>query len=148
MNSRNQRGVTLIELMIVIVIIGIIASVAYPSYLNNVRDTRRADCAAALVGLGNAMERFYSVNGTYRGAAAGGADTGAPASFVSTTCPIDGGDPTYNLTIETATDSIYALRATPTGAQAQDDCGALSLTNRGLKGVVGADAGLTWQDCW
>jgi len=143
----KQRGVSLLELMIVIVIIGIVASIAYPSYVDNVQDTRRAECSGALVGLGNAMERFYSVNGTYLGAAAGGANTGAPALFAAS-CPVDGGNATYNLTIQAATASTYALLATPVGAQTADECGSLTLTNRGLKGVAGADAGLTWDDCW
>jgi len=144
---RSQRGMNLIELMIVVAIIGIIGAVAYPSYLNNVRESKRAECSGALAGLANAMERFYSVNGTYLGAAAGGANTGAPAVF-RTTCPVDGSDTTYNLTIDAATASTYSLRATPVGTQTEDSCGSLSLTNTGVKGVIGAATGYTWQDCW
>ena len=93
------------------------------------------------------MERFYSVNGSYLGAAAGGANTGAPAVF-STSCPIDGNTATYNITIQVATTSTYMLNAAPTGVQTDDQCGTLSYSNTGVKGVVGADAGVTWQDCW
>jgi len=148
MRSRNnQRGVNLIEMMIVVAIIGIIAAIAYPSYLEQLRDTRRADCSGALVSLGNAMERHYSVNGSYLAAAAGGADTGAPAIF-AVACPVDGGTATYNITIQAATASTYALNAAPIGVQADDKCGTLSMTNTGVKGVTGADAGITWQTCW
>lgn len=147
MGPKRQSGITLIELMVVIVIIGILAAVAYPSYTDNVRDSRRAECTGALSSLANAMERFYSVNGDYLGAAAAGANTGAPAVYTAT-CPADGGDATYNLTIAAATASTYQLRATPVGAQANDECGSLSLTSTGVKGVIGADAGVTWQDCW
>ena len=142
-----QAGFTLIELMIVILIVGILAAIAYPSYRDNVLDSRRTECSGTLSSLGSAMERFYSVNGSYLGAAAAGANTGAPAVY-TTTCPADGGDATYNLTIAAATASTFQLQATPVGAQADDECGALSLTNTGVKGVVGADAGVTWQDCW
>jgi len=144
---RNQGGFNLIELMIVVAIVGIIAAIAYPSYQRQLQDTRRADCSGALVGLGNAMERFYSVNGSYLEAAAGGADTGAPAVF-STSCPIDGNTPTYDITIEAAEASTYLLHAAPTGVQTDDKCGTLSYSNTGVKNVVGADAGVTWQDCW
>lgn len=142
-----QQGFNLVELMITVAIVGIIAAVAYPSYQEQVRGTRRADCAGALVSLGNAMERFYTVNSTYQGAAAGGANTGAPAVF-PTSCPVDGGTATYNLTIQAATASTYTLQAAPVGAQAGDRCGSFTLTNTGLKGVTGAEAGVTWQDCW
>ena len=148
MRSINkQGGFSLIELMVVVAIIGILAAFAYPAYLEQIRQTRRADCSGALVSLGNAMERHYSVSGSYLAAAAGAADTGAPAIF-PVACPVDGGTATYNLTIQAATASTYALNAAPTGVQADDKCGTLSMTNTGVKGVTGANAGITWQTCW
>ncbi len=144
----RQKGVNLIELMIVVVIIGIIVSVAYPSYTNQIQKTRRADCSGALVSLGAAMERHFTVTGSYLRAADLGADSGAPAIFAST-CPVDGSAPTYNLTIAVGTTvSTYSLQAAPIGPQADDKCGTLTLSNRGFKDVVGADAGVTRQDCW
>ena len=146
-NWKKQRGINLIELMIVVAIIGIIMSFAYPAYLEQIRDTRRADCTGALVGLGNAMERHYSINGSYLAAAAAGADTGVPAIYAAS-CPVDGGAATYNITIAAAATSTYTLNAAPTGAQTGDECGTLTLTNTGVKGVTGASGGVTWQNCW
>lgn len=145
--SVKQGGFNLVELMIVVAIVGILAAFAYPSYLEQVRSTKRADCSGALVSLGNAMERYYSVNGSYLGAADAGANTGTPAVFTGS-CPVDGGQANYNLTIQAATASTYVLNATPTGSQTADKCGTLTFSNTGVKGVTGAAAGKTWQDCW
>ena len=128
---RKARGITLIELMIAVAIVAIIAAVAYPSYLEQVRKTRRSDCSGALASLGSAMERHFTVNSTYLGAAAGGANTGAPAIF-ATSCPVDGGVATYNLTIQAATATTYTLQAAPTGPQSGDKCGNFTLTNLSL----------------
>jgi len=144
---KKQRGFNLIELMIVVAIVGLLAAFAYPSYLEQMRKTKRADCAGALTSLGSAMERFFTVNSTYQGAGAGGGNTGAPTIFQDS-CPVDGGTATYNLTIQAATASTYSVQAAPVGQQASDKCGTLTLTNTGLKGVTGASAGVTWQDCW
>lgn len=144
---KKQQGFNLVELMIAVAIVGVITAFAYPSYQEQVRKTRRADCSGALASFASTMERFYTVNNTYRGAADGGVDTGAPAIFPDT-CPVDGGDATYNLTIQAANVSTFEVRAAPVGGQANDKCGTLTLTNRGLKGITGAATGMTPEKCW
>jgi type IV pilus assembly protein PilE len=144
---KKSHGFTLIELMIGVAIIALIAAFAYPSYQEQVRKTRRADCSGALTALSQAMERHYTINNSYLGAAAAGADTGAPAVY-PTACPVDGGTATYNLTIAAATASTYRVEAAPVGSQAGDKCGTFTLTNTGVKNVSGADGGITWQECW
>ena len=125
-----KKGFTLIELLIAIAIIGILAAVAYPSYMNSVIKSRRVDAQAALLGFAQAMERNYTLNGTYKGAASGGADTGAPTIF-SNKSPIDGSDTYYNLTIASAAVNTYTLQATAVGSQLGD--GNLQLTSTGAK---------------
>ncbi len=144
---KRQQGFSLIELMIAAGIVALIAAFAYPSYIEQLRKTRRADCSGALVSLASAMERHQTMNNTYLGAAAGGSNTGAPAVF-PTTCPVDGGTATYNLTIAAATASTFRIEAAPTGAQSGDNCGTFTLTSTGVKDIKDAAAGKTWQDCW
>lgn len=144
---KKSHGFTLIELMIGVAIVALIAAFAYPSYQEQVRKTRRADCSGALTALSQAMERHYTINNSYLGAAAAGANTGAPAVYPAA-CPVDGGTATYNLTIAAATASTYRVEAAPVGSQATDKCGTFALTNTGVKTVSDADAGITWQECW
>lgn len=143
----TQHGFSLIELMVVIAIVGILAAIAYPAYTEQIRSTKRSDCAGALTGLANAMERHYSITGSYLGAGNAGGNTGAPSIF-PTSCPLDGDAASYNLVIQAATASTYNLRANPINAQSDDKCGTLELRNTGAKNVSSADSGITWQDCW
>lgn len=154
--KRSLSGFTLIELMMVVVIIGILAAIAYPSFMDQIRKSRRADAEGALMGFAGAMERHFTQTGSYcdAGGAGGGStcggganDTGSP-SIYATQSPLDGDTTYYDLTINAATASTYTLRATPTGTQAIDHCGTLTLTNTGQKGITGQDAGYVWQDCW
>jgi type IV pilus assembly protein PilE len=143
----NTKGFTLIELMITVAIIGILAGIAYPSYQDSVRKSRRADAKGALLGFANAMERYFTENNTYEDAAVGPADTGPPRIY-KTTSPVDGGPAYYNLTISAATVNTYTLNAARTGVQSTDKCGTLTLTQTGARDIVNQDTGITAADCW
>jgi prepilin-type N-terminal cleavage/methylation domain-containing protein len=58
-NKVLQKGFTLIELMIAVVVIAILAAIAYPSYQDSVRKSRRADAKSALMEHAQFMERTY-----------------------------------------------------------------------------------------
>ena len=66
MNRLNKiKGMTLIELMIVVVIVGILASIAYPSYRDQMTKTRRSDGQVKLMEIMNAQERYFTNYGSY-----------------------------------------------------------------------------------
>ncbi|MCG8537230.1 MAG: type IV pilin protein [Pseudomonadales bacterium] len=129
-STGTKSGFTLIELMIVVAIIAIIATVAYPAYTESSKKARRADAKGAMMGFSQAMERHFTENNTYLGAANGGGNTGAPGIYPSE-APIDGGQKFYDLTIQAATATTYTLRATPKNGQAGD--GNLEITHTGVK---------------
>ncbi len=66
--STKHKGFTLIELMIAAAIIAIIAAIAYPSYQDSVRKSRRVDAKAALLNAAQVLERCYTEKSTYKGA--------------------------------------------------------------------------------
>lgn len=142
---QQQRGFTLIEVMIVVAIIALLAGIAWPSYQNQVRSSNRADAQGALMGLAQAMERHYTENGTYEEAAAGGGDTGSPAIFPSE-APLDGSRKYYDLEITDATETGYELTASPksTGVQAGDGDLTLSSTGERLWDEKGSGTTKPW----
>ncbi len=62
---KKMRGVTLIELMIVVMILGILAAVAYPNYRDAAARAKRNEAKAALLKLATNQERFYLNANTY-----------------------------------------------------------------------------------
>jgi type IV pilus assembly protein PilE len=61
----TQHGFTLIELMIVVAIIGIISGIAYPSYQETIRESKRKDIQAEMLKVAGLFEREYTKNGSY-----------------------------------------------------------------------------------
>ena len=62
---KHMRGITLIELMIVVVIVGILAAFAYPNYQEFTARAKRNEARAALLRLATNQERFYLNNNTF-----------------------------------------------------------------------------------
>lgn len=63
--NTTQRGMSLIELMIVIAIIGILVAAAYPSYRDHVIKTRKTDAAVLINKVMQAQERLFVNTLTY-----------------------------------------------------------------------------------
>ncbi len=125
----QQRGFTLIEVMIVVAIIGIVSAIAYPSYQNYVTETRRADGHLALMNAAQSIERCKATAFSY-------ANCTVPANLQTS----DEGQ--YTLTVAT-TRSTYTLTATAQGAQAHDSkCPTITLNDQGQQGHTGAGP------CW
>ena len=61
----KMRGVTLLELMIVLVIIAIIVAFAYPNYRDFTDRARRTEAKAILLEIAQNQERFYLQNNRY-----------------------------------------------------------------------------------
>lgn len=146
LESKHERGFTLVEVMVVVGIIGILAAIAYPAYQEYLRKARRADAAAALLENSQFLERFFTENGRYDQNAAGTA-----VALPVTVSPREaGGGGAYTITLDGAGTSAtsYRLLATPIsgGSMDGDACGTLTLNQLGQKGISGGS--LSAVQCW
>ena len=144
-SSREQRGFTLIELMIVVAIIAIIAAIAYPSYQNHVIKTRRAAAAACSLEAAQFMERFYTTNLSYANDKDGNA-----VSLPVGACANDIAD-YYTIRLSTTvpvTATSYKIEAEPKGSQATSDakCATLSIDHTGKK--MSSNTATAVGECW
>ena len=62
---RQERGFTLIELMITVAVIGILGAIAFPAYTDQVRKGRRAEARGHLMALLQQQERIMTQRNTY-----------------------------------------------------------------------------------
>ena len=165
MRQNTQNGFTLIELLIVIAIVGVLGGIAYSSYQDSMTKSRRADAKAALLELSVFMERLYTTTGCYNSGVdkiCGSADDAtAPALAVlipyyrynsagawtgAVATPKSGGVANYNLSLTVITASTFTLQAAPVATEPK--CGALTLTNTGVKGASYATTPAEVAACW
>ncbi len=133
-NHGCSAGFTLVELLIAVVVVGILAAVAWPSYQDSLRKSHRADAQAFLMDLAQQEQRYFL-------------DARAYASFttLNPTVPaaVSGYYATPVVTIPSgATPPTFSISISPTGAQAADSCGTLTIDSSGNK------TSSSGSNCW
>jgi type IV pilus assembly protein PilE len=133
---RRVRGLTLVEIAVVLAVVGIIATMAWPAHLAELQRARRLDATSALTRLQFAQERHRSAQGRY---AADLAELGPAAMLRSA-------EGLYDLSARSAGDGAVLLLARARADRAQHDdanCREITLQlNQGL-----ADPGPNGR-CW
>ena len=131
----RQAGFTLLELLIALAIIAILAAIAYPAYTGYVQEARRADGKAGLLETAQRLERCYTRQSSYQGCDGVAFPQLSPDGHYS----IRVGDKDGGY----LTATTYRLVAVPQGAQADDSCGNLTLTQAGERDATGSG-----DECW
>jgi len=132
---KKMRGVTLMELMMVVVIIGILVSIAYPSYRQYVAKAKRNEAKAALLQIATRQESFYLQNNTYTtdmtNLGFGGANNVATPTG------------TYIVNVTAADANTFAANAAYQNADDEvGKCASFTIDGQGAKGSA------PFNDCW
>jgi len=147
----SMGGFTLVELMITVAIVGILASIAYPSYTEQIRKGRRAECRSGLLQSMQQQERYYTQFNQYV-TFASGATTAKTQSFsgdssATSACDIAAVQCTSGSTT-VALNQCIELRATMRSTT--DPVSMLYLTSNNDKGCTynGTTRVTTEKQCW
>lgn len=106
---KGKRGVTLIEVMVVVAIVGLLAAIAIPAYDNYITRSRRSEAFTALETVRAAQEMYRAEKGLYQtvlGSLAG--------------CRSDMAGDNYTIALPAVTATTFTVRATPQARQAGD----------------------------
>ena len=124
MKIRQQKGFTLIELMIVIAIIGVLAAIAYPSYQQYIIKSKRADMMSEMHNIASEVQNRKLAQGRYAGMVVTDLTVNYPRQ----------GTALYTVAITpNPLASQWTITATPIAGTQMANDGNLSLNYQGVK---------------
>lgn len=129
------RGVTLLEMLVVMLVVAVIAALALPSYRQYLVRVNRGEATSGLYAIAAAEERFHLRHGRYTDDIRGGAPLGLGLA-------LDGASSRYQFSVAMADDGqTYIASATPTSAGGQStdgECLVFSIDHRGRRAASGS----------
>jgi type IV pilus assembly protein PilE len=122
--------------MITIMVLAVLMAIAYPAYNGQITKARRADGKAMLYTAAQRQQQFFTSNNAFT------TTIGSGGLQMSSTSQ----EGFYTLAIPVGAGTAWTMTATPVAPQTADtDCGTLSLTHLGVKGISGTS---TVAKCW
>ena len=150
--NRRQKGLTLVELMVVVAVMAVLAAIAYPLYTNQTQKARRADAKVALESIALAQERYYTVFGAYGSTTqlsdpdgdGNQNDSMIRSALASLDHNGDGSPDNYAITIAGG-GQAFEVTAVAQGAQTGDavNCNNFKINQIGVKTATGSAS-----NCW
>jgi type IV pilus assembly protein PilE len=143
----DSRGVTFIELIIVLAVVGILSALALPAYDRHLLRARRSDAIVSLLEIASRQQQHFSRTLTYTD------------NVTNLGYPPDGNPHTtrspeahYRITLQVETDAqgvTWHATATPTGRQARDThCAELVIHDSGRREAHDLPGRDTSRRCW
>jgi type IV pilus assembly protein PilE len=129
----NERGFTLVELMIAVGVIGILTALALPSFFESLRKSRRAEAVSRVAQVQQAQERWRANNNIY----ATLAQLGIPAT-------VTGGR--YTVGVSNVSATGYAVTAT--ALEADPLCTSLKIESNGPQLIYTSTGSGAADYCW
>lgn len=139
MSLQQQKGFTLIELMIVIAIIGILAALALPAYQTYAKKAKFSEVVMATTAVKSAIDICYQTKGSMEGCQPHDGTAGSKSVLAAETNAVSGA---HVLSVDAAYDgtaSPASLKITATGEQPVD--GETYI----LVGTDGGTGSLSWD---
>lgn len=129
----TNRGFTLLELMIVLLLITLLVAMAVPSYQQYLQRSHRVIATDALLAAAGCQQNIYAAEFHYDTRRCIPTDSSGRYSYRM--------EPT-----DTASTMIFAVIASPLGAQQEDTCKELSLDQSGWRTISGPEE--IQRKCW
>jgi type IV pilus assembly protein PilE len=145
-----MTGFTLIELMVTVVVAAILFSIAIPSYLNQIRESRRTEAKTALLDLAGREETLFSTQNLY-------STSPTTVGYTGASFPVTVGSGYYTVNVQVpnpaapATQPSFLLTATPVAGTSQANdaaCQSFSVDQLGNQTALTGGGAVNSTVCW